>query len=65
MKKRYCVLFVVLVTLLSFISLYHAFGFAFIVDDWNQLWGSVFESSFLDRYFSDHPSVALEFVVLS
>lgn len=58
-------LFIVLVIILSFISLFHAFKFALIVDDWIQLWGALFDRSILIRYFSDHPSVALEFMFLS
>lgn len=65
MKKRYYLLLIALLVLLSFISLYHAFSFAFIIDDWNQLWGAVFDKEMLFRYFSDHPSVALEFIFLS
>lgn len=65
MRKKHWITFVALVMLLSFLSHYQALGFAFIVDDWNQLWGAIYDRSLLSRYFSDHPSVAWEFIFLS
>lgn len=63
MKKA--VIFFLAVVLLSSLSFHKAFGFAFIVDDWFQLWGVMFEKAMLNRYFSDHPSGVLEFSLLS
>lgn len=63
MKKL--VIFFLAVVLLSFLSFHKAFSFAFIVDDWFQLWGAMFERTMLSNYFSDHPNVALELLFLS
>lgn len=64
MKLKYS-LFICLIIFLSFLTFNKAFSFAFIVDDWFQLWGALFERPMLDRYFSDHPGVVLEFILLS
>lgn len=63
MKKLF--VFFPAVVLLSFLSFHKAFNFGFIVDDWFQLWGALFERPMLNRYFADHPGVALEFLLLS
>lgn len=65
MKLKYF-LYVSLIVLLSFFSFYPAFSFAFIVDDWYQLWGVFYDSSIIDHYIkTQHPNSAYEFLIFA
>lgn len=64
-RKSY-LLFVVLVVILSLVSFYPAFNFAFIVDDWSQLWGVFYDRSIIDYYIlTQHANSAYEFLALA
>lgn len=65
MKLKYY-LYVGLIVLLSFFSFYPAFSFAFIIDDWHQLWGVFYDKSIIDYYIlTQHPNSAYEFLLLA
>lgn len=64
-NKNY-IFIIILVSLISFLSFYPAFDFAFVVDDWNQLWGVFYDRSIIDYYIkTQHPNSAYEFLVLA
>lgn len=66
MKILNCIFLIILVILVSFISFYPAFSFAFIVDDWYQLWGVFYDRSIIDYYIlTQHPNSAYEFLALA
>lgn len=65
-EKRNYILFVISVIFLAFISFYSAFNFAFIVDDWSQLWGVFYDRSIIEIYLlTQHPNSAYEFLLLA
>lgn len=66
MKKRYYLLFLFLVIFLSFLCFYPAFRFAFVIDDWFQLWGVFYDRSIIEYYMkAQHPNSAYEFLLLA
>lgn len=58
--------FLISIILLSFFSFYHAFGFAFTIDDWFQLWGVFYDKSIIDYYIkTQKPNAAFEFLIFA
>lgn len=65
-KTSTYLIFIISISILCFISFYPAFNFAFIVDDWFQLWGVFYDRSIIDYYIlTQHPNSAYEFLVLA